>query len=179
MNKPQLLVVTGRPASGKTTLAHTLAREINCPLISRDELKEGYIHTLGTTHDELNDSAAWHIYEAFFETIDLLILKNISIVVEAAFQDQLWKRRLDNLAGKAILKVILCTTSAETARQRFEYRLAAHPDRERFHGDGQFPQTWQPLVMNVQTLEVDTTQGYSPGIAAIINFSRPIHSPAS
>src|SRR5262245_30663584 len=99
MNKPQLLIVTGRPASGKTTLAHTLAREIKCPLISRDEFKEGYIHTLGTTHNELGDSAAWHIYEAFFETIDLLIGKNISIVVEAAFQDHLWKQGLDNLAG--------------------------------------------------------------------------------
>ena len=42
VNHPFLIVVTGRPAAGKTTLAHTLAQAIRCPLISRDEIKEGY-----------------------------------------------------------------------------------------------------------------------------------------
>ena len=41
---PTLIVVTGRPGSGKTTLAHALAREIRCPAICRDEIKEGLAH---------------------------------------------------------------------------------------------------------------------------------------
>ena len=31
MNKPFVIVVTGRPGSGKTTLAHTLAKHIAAP----------------------------------------------------------------------------------------------------------------------------------------------------
>lgn len=45
MEKPLLTVVTGRPASGKTSLAHLLTGEMKCPLISRDELKGGYMNT--------------------------------------------------------------------------------------------------------------------------------------
>jgi len=46
MIKPLLIVVTGRPASGKTTLSRILSAEIKCPLLSRDEFKEGYINTI-------------------------------------------------------------------------------------------------------------------------------------
>ena len=52
MDKPLLIVITGRHASGKTTLAHTVSKEIKCPVISRDELKESYINTTGIPHNQ-------------------------------------------------------------------------------------------------------------------------------
>jgi dephospho-CoA kinase len=57
MNKPLLVIITGRPASGKTTLSRLLSREIKCPLFSRDEFKEGFVNTVGAPHAELDDSA--------------------------------------------------------------------------------------------------------------------------
>ena len=53
MNKPLLLVVTGRPGSGKTTLAKKLGEKAYLPVISRDEIKEGYLQTLRISHDGL------------------------------------------------------------------------------------------------------------------------------
>jgi adenylate kinase family enzyme len=135
MNKPLLVVVTGRPASGKTTLAHILSKEIKCPLLSRDELKEGYVNTLDIEHDRLDDSAAWHIYNSFFEAMDLLISKDISLIAEAAFQDKLWKPKLSYLSDKAEIKIIICNTSADIAKSRFASRLLSDPDRNKYHGD--------------------------------------------
>ena len=83
-------MVTGSVASGKITLAHILSKKINCPLISRDELKAGYINTLGVQHSQLDNTVDRNIYETFFEAIGLFVSKGISIIVEAAFQDKLW-----------------------------------------------------------------------------------------
>jgi len=53
MDKPKLVIITGRPGSGKSTLAHIIAKEIRCPLISRDEIKEGYINTVRMGHGKI------------------------------------------------------------------------------------------------------------------------------
>jgi predicted kinase len=41
--RPTLIVVSGMPGAGKTTLAHRLAAAIGCPAICRDEIKEGMV----------------------------------------------------------------------------------------------------------------------------------------
>ena len=46
VGRASLTVVAGRPGSGKTTLAHALARAIRCPAVCRDEVKEGLVHSL-------------------------------------------------------------------------------------------------------------------------------------
>jgi len=185
MNKPLLVVVTGRPASGKTTLAHILSKEIKCPLLSRDELKEGYVNTLDIEHCRLDNSAAWHIYNSFFEAIDLLISKDISVIVEAAFQDKLWKPKLSQLSDKAEIKIIICNTSPDIAKARFAGRLLSDPDRNKYHGDKflnsvkgpdrLMAEHYAPVNIAAPTLEVDTTENYNPGLGEIIGFIRQVN----
>lgn len=180
MSKPLLVVVTGRPASGKTTLAHILTQELKCPLISRDELKEGYVNTLNIQHNKLDESVAWHIYNTFFETINLLISKGISVIIEAAFQNRLWQPKLLDLLDKADIKVIICKTTADIVEHRFRNRLLNHPEREKFHGDnvlsllnktsGLLTDVYEALNINAPTLEVDTTDNYNPNIKKICSF---------
>ena len=180
MNKPLLIVVTGSPATGKSTLAHILADKINCPLLSRDQFKEGLINTLGLSHSQLNRSVDLQVYETFFETIELLISKRISLVVEAAFQDKLWRPKLLNLLQQAEIKIIICKTAIALTKARFANRLSDFPEREKFHGDQSLQEeqlasmieNYQPVNLDVPTLQVDTTQQYEPGIEEIINFIR-------
>jgi tRNA uridine 5-carbamoylmethylation protein Kti12 len=43
-----LVLVTGPPTSGKTTLARPLAHHLDLPLLGKDAIKEALFDTLGT-----------------------------------------------------------------------------------------------------------------------------------
>lgn len=45
--KPKCIIITGQPGSRKTTLAKKLGERLWMPVISRDEIKEGYVNTYG------------------------------------------------------------------------------------------------------------------------------------
>lgn len=169
---PSLIVVTGRPASGKTTLAHTLARKIRCPIISRDEIKEGLINTIKTV-EKIEDRAKWHVYDTFFEVVELLLSKRITLVAEAAFQHKLWMPKLELLQDIAEIRIIYCCLDSKLARLRFIQRVSSDPQRAFFHGEGAIKlpiDNYNPPVMNVPTITVNTSNGYEPKIAEIVSF---------
>lgn len=182
MHKPLLLIVTGSPASGKTTLAHKLSAEIHCPLISRDELKEGLVNTWGPTPLPEGKSSDITVYDTFFETIRLWTSKGISLIAEAAFQDKLWRPQLLPLLDQADLRIILCSADHELLKKRFIHRLKSNPAREKYHGDpsarlseelAQMIEHYHPPMLDVPLLAVNTTENYHPTLEQIIRF---IHS---
>ena len=118
MTKPALTIVTGRPASGKTTLSRILSQEIRCPLLSRDEIKEGYLNTFQASHDSMDHALAMTIYETFFQTIEFLLSKNISLVAEAAFQHKLWQPKLTSYLDLATISIVVCEIPPELALTR-------------------------------------------------------------
>jgi len=178
MKKPLLIVITGPPASGKSTLAKLLAQQVHLPVLSRDELKEGYLQTLKQSHSEAGENIGIHIYESFFQIAELFVSKNISVIMEAAFQDKLWKPKLEPLSEKAVIKIIVCKTDFNLIQERFSKRITSNADRERFHGDAsmskeeleQLTANYQPPKMNIPTLFVDTTENYKPSMERIIGF---------
>jgi len=42
-----LVIILGRPASGKTTLARRLAGDLSVPILSKDDIKEALFEVLG------------------------------------------------------------------------------------------------------------------------------------
>jgi adenylate kinase family enzyme len=173
MKKPLLIVITGKPASGKTTLAHIISKEIKCPVISRDELKEGHINTTGIPHNQSNASVNLYINETFFQTIDILISKRISIIIEAAFQHKLWQPKLLEFINKADVRILICETNTELTKTRFNERLSNNTDRKKFHGDEQgerLIEIYESVNIEAPILYVDTTDNYNPSIKKIISF---------
>ena len=67
MALPYLLVVTGRPGAGETTFSKELGKQLFLPVISRDEIKEGYVHTFQKWHSELSDDTNKVVSKVFFD----------------------------------------------------------------------------------------------------------------
>ncbi|GAA2486092.1 AAA family ATPase [Winogradskya humida] len=160
---PALIVVSGEPASGKTTLAHTLAARLGCPVICRDEIRTG-IARAGTPDDRY-----LHTLDTFFAVLRTLTAAGVSTVAEAAFQGHVWRPRLNTL--DADVRVIHCTVPSGVIRERLATRAlrdAAHDDLARLAVPPAGP--WEPLGLAVPTLEVSTDGDYSPTLPDIERF---------
>lgn len=184
MTPPTLVAVSGPPGMGKTTLAHTLADALSWPAVCRDEIKER-IAAAGTDPAESLDLKT---LEAFFHTLGDLLKSGTSLVAEAAFQDRLWRPGLESLADLADIRIIRCVVDPELARTRITHRAATQPSRS-VHGDaaflhriaeGQRPiESWVPIALDVPSLVVDTTQGWKPSLARIVEFATRTRPPAA
>ena len=177
--KPQCIIVTGRPGSGKTTLAKKLGERLWMPVISRDEIKEGYVNTFGVKHDELPADTNGLVSDLFFVIINQYLADNISVVIEAAFQHRVWEPRIPKIVELAMPVIVLCCVDDAVAARRHLQRGLENPNREFYHGDRRVahyrqtgeilsPETYAAPQFNVPTIEVSTDGEYVPGIDEIV-----------
>lgn len=179
-DKPKLVIVTGRPGSGKTTLAKELGKLLYLPVVVRDEIKEGYVSTFNKKHDELPEDTNKTATEAFFKTVDFLLSQNVSLIAEAAFQHKVWEPELNRLKDSTNIFLVVCEVEPDLAAKRHLDRGLNDPKREFFHGDkrvahykktGEFLSAGNykpPTFDDIPTIKVSTEDGYSTDLEKIV-----------
>ena len=178
MPLPTLVVVSGPPGSGKTTLAHQIARAVGCPAICRDEIKEGMMQATPGFVPRPGDELTARTLPVFFGVLELLLRAGVTTVAEAAFQDRVWRHGLEPLRDLAQLRIVHCTAGADVAFERTLQRRQkdplrrAHPDpgpanvAEYAAGHDAFDR----VSVDAPWIEVNTTDGYRPTLKEIVAF---------
>ena len=175
---PTLVVVSGPGGAGKTTLAHALGRAVGCPVISRDEIKEGMVHASPGFVPAVGDELTVRTLPVFFGVLELLLRAGVTTVAEAAFQDRVWRPRLEPLLGLAELRIVHCVVDADVALQRIRRRRGDNPLRRAHVDSAAGYDTTQRLghaafvrvSIDAPQIEVDTADGYRPGLDEIVAF---------
>lgn len=179
MSKQVIILITGAPATGKTTLGNTLAEKYKLAFISKDALKERIFDNLGWKDKEwsLKVSAASHRIMDYF--IEQELKAGHSIILESNFKQHTDSERFRKIQEKYQCQLIqiLCWAEGEILFKRFMDRIGTekrHPGQveipyEKIHQD--FVSSGgkdTPLDINGPTLDLNTTD------LTAINY-QPVH----
>jgi chloramphenicol 3-O-phosphotransferase len=151
-SKGTLVLITGAPAAGKSTLGRALAQELDLSLLSKDEIKESLFETLGTGDVDWSK----RLGAAAIEILLLTARKQGSAIIECNFNPD-YASRITAL-GRPVVE-IFCRVPPELATRRFAER-ARHPghrDAERLHEVEAWIESATPLGLG-PVLEVDTSE---------------------
>lgn len=161
-----LVIVSGAPASGKTTLARQLAHALTLPMISRDAIKEALFDTLGwrdrARSRELGDSSS----RVMFVLLAEALTAGADCIAEGTFRPSSttagFRTLLDAVSPRTVQ--VHCTAEPDVLIERFSARMGSS-DRHPGHNDmlDEFRLDLQraaftPLPLEGPTLIVDSTR---------------------
>jgi predicted kinase len=132
MKDPMLIIVTGPPGAGKSTLGRKIARELHLPFFSKDALKDILFEALGW-HDRAWSQKVGHAsVDMLFHILECELLGKRSVVVETAFIPQFDTARFLELRDKYDVKFvqIYCHADDSVLFERFRMRTQSgerHP----------------------------------------------------
>ncbi len=125
-SKNNLIIISGLPGTGKTTLAKKIADEFGFVMVSMDEIKEVMWDTMGHEFDfEFTDKIGKTAFELLFHFLESSLSKGVSLVIEAHFHPELNNERFNKLKEKYGVNLIqiYCDCETEVLRKRFSARM--------------------------------------------------------
>jgi predicted kinase len=161
-----LIIVTGLPCSGKTSLGRQLSRLHKIPFISKDGFKERLFDTLGWSDRARSKKLSGASYEMMFYVLEELLEVGQSCVLEANFDSQVHSEPLAKITQKFETRVVQihCVTEQEILLERFKSRWKSGKRHQGHADEVMLPemeslvkQEIQPLELPGSVFELDTT----------------------
>jgi predicted kinase len=183
-----LVIVSGPPCTGKTTLARYLASQLELPLIHKDSIKELLFDYLGWSDREWSKKLGRVSIEILYHMLEAQLQAHTSCIVESVFRPQFDNERLQRLQAEYgfMPLQIQCVCDGPTLLQRFKQRAESSTSgRHAGHGDASNYDEFTPVLLqgciapldlDGPHIEVDTTDfanvDYQKIVSTIKNLQR-------
>jgi len=167
MPQPLVVILTGPPCTGKTTLGRRLAADLRLPFLSKDTIKEVLFDTLGWRDREWSQKLGRASMEMLFTWAEVELAAGRSFIIEANFHTGLATPRFLELKEKYGFTPfqIGCRAAGQVLTERFLQR-AGTMERHPGHVDdlayeelapSLLDGRYEPVAIGGSVLQVDTT----------------------
>lgn len=176
--EPMLIVVSGAPGSGKTTLARRIADDLALLLISKDAIKESLADSVGLPRSvEESSRLGEAAYAAMFALAGATLEAGRTPILDSNFRRDRSEHELVTVAAGRPVRVLHCEADPATIERRYRGRASTrHPchldqlrtaDVLRELADG----SYRPLdIPDAPVLVIRTDDHEVPAIGPIRSF---------
>jgi hypothetical protein len=167
---PLLVMVSGAPGSGKSTVARLLAEELDLPWFNRDRVSRGIRFTKRVLPPP---SESWKLW---YDMLAFMLSQSVSLVMDQTMYRGVAERDIKaNLLGLCRARLIHCYSPNALDRFKARERLRHGETSEEYRRVLSLALqaqslTIEPLDLGVEVLTVDTFEDYRPTLQAIVEF---------
>lgn len=136
---PLLVLVTGLPCSGKTSVASRLSAELDLPMLAKDDIKEALFDALGYGGRERSLELSQVTYAVLYRQVRRLLSAGLSLIAESNFGPEKAEGHLAAIRADLPFELfqIQCHAPGPVLVERFRQRMErgrhpGHADSELF-----------------------------------------------
>lgn len=136
----KLIIITGAPASGKSSIAENIGKRINTEVISKDAYKIELFEKYGFTCHAEKKKLSIQGEKIMHETIAKNIYLNQDLIVDNNFKNYNELRKIINSSSNSVdIKCIYCVADYSILAKRYNERISSGNRHQALYTLNQYP----------------------------------------